>query len=114
MRKVIIFAFFILTGCATTWTKDGGTQQQFNDDKFECELSASKDFPEQLQSRQYGGGQLPSETTCQTFGYTTNCTTYPGAYIPPRTKTVDLNDRDRRKAFERCMRYKGYEKKRPI
>jgi hypothetical protein len=104
---VLTLFMCLLQGCATRWTKNGFSLQQWNVDSSNCMNIASANFPPYYTSYQSQGYTTPMRTNCNTLGSQVNCTTT-GGQSNPITITQDLNEASRTAVWERCVRSKGY------
>jgi len=99
----------LLSGCATTWYKEGATQSDFEHDKALCTVNAYRRFPVSNVSTAVGQATTtPILTSCQNSFGTTNCTTTGGQVQPAPTITRDANAGARGAAFDACMYEQGY------
>ncbi len=115
MKKpfILIVAVIVLTGCQRTqWIRPNTTAQQFNADKYQCEIEALRMYPNTA-------GQPIGNPT-----YSTQCSgnytgTSDGAIMlnchqqkneAPRS-WIDTNSIPRSSMEEQCLRAKGYSKK---
>jgi hypothetical protein len=113
-RIILVLAFLLLplfAGCATySWHHPYKGQNEFNQDKYTCIQQSAQSFPVVIQQQSYGTGHTsPSETQCNAndFGQM-NCTTTPGTYNPPLTNSFDINEGNRKGAFNSCMTANGW------
>ena len=114
---------FLLSGCATyQWNKDGATQDDFNQDRYQCETEAARTYPTALVAQQVTQGySAPVQTNCNTNGSaygsggyaygssSTNCTTTGGQSVAPTYVNVDVNTSNRAQAAQQCMFARGYQ-----
>lgn len=116
MRTFIIFIGILVSGCSTTWTHNSADQAQFFRDKAECENYANSIQRTVVTNRQ---SAEKYNTTCETFGNNTNCSTV-------RDRSGDVYERISQQAeqsganfghdlavglrFENCMKAKQYRK----
>ena len=98
-----------LAGCATKWTKPGATEQEFEVTKASCIGRASSRFPPAMQHIQIGSGYTtPMQTQCFGTGYSVNCTTTGGQYVPPAFMDVDANTGARNSDVRSCFFENGW------
>jgi hypothetical protein len=111
MKKILLIcAVTALTGCAMVWTRPGGTQAEFNQESYQCQQEAAASFPAAIVANTSAGYRTPSQTTCNTYGNTTNCSTQPGVqYVQPTTTTSDANAMNRAGAYRSCMYAHGWQ-----
>lgn len=93
-----------LAGCGT-WHRPGSTEAEFNQERYACQQEAASTYPIVMASSG-GGYQGASQTSCTGYGNMVNCTTTPGAYVPPPQS--DQNAIPRAMAFDSCMKAKGW------
>jgi hypothetical protein len=101
-----------LTGCATLnvgWYKPGVSQQEFAQDQFDCmngsQMQVSTANVNGTGATYSGGGN----TTCNTYGSTTNCSSGGGysqpGYISGSSASYTTTNMP---LFQACMRARGY------
>jgi len=101
---IILIALCLLAGCATKWSRPNTTEQEFYQDRFQCEQDAASMYPVAMSQTSYGNGyQAPTQTNCQTYGNNTNCSTTPGVFIPPVKTVQDANGLNRAMAIRSCL-----------
>lgn len=109
MRLAVLAIALLLSGCASGWSKVGATENEFAQDRYQCQMEVAAAYPVVMTQTSYGGGnQTPSRTNCQTYGTTTNCTTTPGVYTPPVQQTSDANVYARIGGMNSCLQSRGY------
>src|SRR5471030_376832 len=91
---IILIALCLLAGCATKWSRPNTTEQEFYQDRFQCEQDAASMYPVAMSQTSYGNG--------------TNCSTTPGVFIPPVKTVQDANGLNRAMAIRSCLQSKGY------
>lgn len=102
---VVVFA---LVGCEK-WEKVGGTKEEFEAMKGACGARAYSQYPPMMQQIQLTAGYTtPVQTTCTGFGYSVNCISTGGQYVPPAMMTVDRNDGARTQATRSCFFENGW------
>jgi hypothetical protein len=98
-----------LSACAEKWVKPGGTPEEFEAIKAACVSTASSQFPPMIRQEQYGAGYTtPVTTNCSGFGYSVQCFSTGGQYVPPITVTVDDNAVARNQAVRSCFYAHGW------
>jgi hypothetical protein len=107
---VILVIFSASLGCARyVWQhpyKDVGT---FNQEKGQCNQQSFASHPVQMQQQLIMAGyQTQSTTNCYQIGYSMQCNTIPGRYVPPVYANVDVNQSGRNDAFKMCMEGNGW------
>lgn len=103
MKKVIFLSTFVLTACVSNppahWSKPGANQNDFFQDKTECEVIAARDVP-------------VSNTTIPLTGGTTNCRKILGMITcdnsPGYSVTNDDNADLRTRAINVCLQKRGW------
>jgi len=104
----------LLSGCSTTWYKEGATQSEFEHDKAQCTADAYQQFPVSNVSNAIGQPTTtPMLTTCQSSYGATSCMTTGGQVQPAPTITYDANGGARGAAFKACMYERGYSTEAP-
>jgi hypothetical protein len=98
-----ILALSALAGCGT-WQRPGSTEADLNREMYECEMQAAQAYPPVYSTEP--GYTTAARTTCQSYGYQTQCTTTPGVTYPGTT--TDMNAIARTTARDSCMRSKGW------
>jgi hypothetical protein len=104
---LFISAAVTLAGCSTKWTKQGFNRHEWHKDSAICERDAAQIFPPQFITYQTPGYTTPVQSNCSRIGELVNCTTTGGDSYPI-TNVDDLNEENRRNAWERCIRARGY------
>jgi hypothetical protein len=110
-RIVILSAFLlILSGCTKyVWQhpyKDDGT---FSQEKSQCNQQAMASYPvNMVQQMLTAGYQTQAITNCYRIGYSMQCNTTPGHYVPPVFINVDTNKDGRNAAFKACLEGWGW------
>lgn len=93
-----IISVLLLTGCAV-WHKPGATQQDFNQDKYQCERESLQMYPPSYNSTNSG-----YNTTCQNLGGgMVSCNTQNNP-----TSGFDTNQLSRSFAWKNCMQARGW------
>jgi hypothetical protein len=112
MKLFCVLLSFVLTGCAVLnagWYKPGASQQEFAQDQFGCmsgsQMQVSTTNVNGTGSTYYGA----ENTTCNTYGSTTNCSsgggyTQPG-YVSGSSASYTTTNMP---LFQACMRARGY------
>jgi hypothetical protein len=112
-------AALALTGCATKWTKPGGSEQQFYSDRYQCEQEAAGAYqaaPTQIMtSPGYSAPQQQqTQTNCYMVGNQMTCNSQSTGVNtamynrPPTYATVDANSGNRTNAVRSCLMARGY------
>jgi hypothetical protein len=106
----VLAAMLLITGCADTWVKPGSTEQEFEATKAECLSRAAARFPPMYQQVQIANGYTtPVNTTCNGFGgYSVNCSSTGGQYVPPAVLNLDANVGARREDTRSCFFENGW------
>jgi hypothetical protein len=55
------------------------------------------------------GYTTPVQTNCSSFGYTVNCFTTGGQYVPPASIPIDMNQSARNSAVRSCLFSAGWQ-----
>jgi hypothetical protein len=112
MKLFCVLISLILTGCAALnagWYKPGASQQEFAQDQFVCmsgsQMQVSTSNVNGTGATYYGA----QNTTCNTYGSTTNCSTgggysQPGSVSGSSASYTTTN----MPLLQACMRAKGY------
>lgn len=115
--KFYLLLALLVSSCATyKWVKPGANESDFNSDRYNCQMDATKSYPpvyqEQVVYDAYAG--LRGKSSCssnvnQIGNYRTidtecNDRNYP----PPTTQQVDLNTGSRGSFYSSCMNSKGW------
>jgi hypothetical protein len=99
----------LLVACTQYWAKPGGTDAEFEATKAACQAQASSQFPPIPQQTMLTAGYTtPVQTTCTGGGFTVNCFSTGGQYVPPVYLTTDLNETGRSSAFRACLFANGW------
>lgn len=100
-----------LSGCAPQiWAKPGGTSVEFEATKAACISQSYSQFPPMPEQIMIMAGYVtPVQTTCSGGGYTVNCFSTGGNYIPPAYVTVDQNQNARNSGFRSCLMTAGWQ-----
>lgn len=108
-RIAVIFLFVLssLASCSKRWTKHGFQTSDWNIDSENCHRVAAQSFPPNYLTQQLPGYTSPVQTNCTNNGGMVNCTTTGGESYPITT-VEDLNEGNRNRSWERCIRTKGY------
>lgn len=104
MRKVVFLLIPLLGACAgpEIWDKPGGSQSEFEIDRYACDSQALAAYPINIQPQETG-----QQIHCNSYGYSTDCTVEP-TYAPTSPFTVIANSLDRNNMFNSCMNARGY------
>jgi len=96
----------LLGGCATDWTKQGGSIQALEVDRTTCTAQATAAYPVKI----VGGGQKMSapKTECEGSGPARTCRTMPATYLGEYS--MDVNEKQRGEAVNKCLRDNGWTK----
>lgn len=106
---VPLFALLILSGCAEKWAKPGATSEEFDAMKATCMSRSAGRFPPMMRQVQITNGYTtPITTNCNGFGYSVNCYTTGGQYVPPVAITVDDNQGARNQDTRACFFENGW------
>jgi hypothetical protein len=128
MNKKLIFASFpvftLMLACAAQMTpeqlykagkpfsmsfyKNGATSTTLESEKLDCEVSAARRVPQNMQVNTTPTYTTPTYTTCNNIGYSTFCNTTGGQTYGGQTYSVDANADLRQRAFSQCMAQKGW------
>jgi len=109
LLALVLASTLTLSGCADTWEKPGATQQEFEATKAACMSRAAARFPPMNRQVQIGNGYMtPVTTNCTGFGYSVNCLSTGGQYVPPSVITVDDNANARRQDTRSCFFENGW------
>lgn len=77
--------------------------------KAECLSRAAAKFPPMNRQVQIGNGYTtPVMTNCNGFGYSINCYSTGGQYVPPAFMTVDDNAAGRQQEVRNCFFKHGW------
>ena len=112
MKLCCVLISLVLTGCAALnarWYKPGASQQEFAQDQFGCmsgsQMQVSTTNVNGTGSTYYGAGN----TTCNTYGSTTNCSSGGGysqpGYVSGSSASYTTTNMP---LFQACMRAQGY------
>lgn len=105
----MIVGMMLIGGCATKWVKPGGTEREFEATKAHCQSKSLSQYPPRLREVTIGTGYTtPVTTNCYSIGYSVNCYTTGGDYVPPIKMTVDDNDSSRKEATKGCLYQHGW------
>ena len=107
MKKlfVLIISIIVLAGCQRTqWVRPNTTAQQFNADKYQCEIEALRMYPN---TAGQPIGNPSYSTNCTGYGNTLNCTSQQNQQM---RSWVDTNAVSRAIMEERCLKARGYYK----
>jgi hypothetical protein len=91
--------------------KPGATSDEFEATKAACISRASARFPPMMRQVQIGTGYTtPMTTSCNGngYGYSMNCSTVGGQYVPPSALTVDDNSNARLQDVRSCFFENGW------
>jgi hypothetical protein len=100
----------VLAGCAESWEKPGGTEQEFEATKALCTNQAYHQFPPLVHQVQTSGGYVkPPTTNCTGNDDFTNCSTSGGKYVAPTSMIVDDNLAARDQAVRACFFANGWQ-----
>ena len=101
---------FLLSGCAGVgWKHTTETSEKYHQDVFECEMIALNRFPVRMVTETISVGyRTPVKTDCQKSDLHTSCTSTGGEYIPGSTSTKDVNQSNRGRSQDNCLRSRGY------
>ena len=105
MKKlfVLIVAAIVLAGCQRTqWVRANTTAQQFNADKYQCEIEATRMYPN---TAGQPIGNPSYSTNCTGYGNTLNCTSQQNQ---PMRSWYDTNAYPRARMEEQCLKARGY------
>jgi len=110
-RIALILAAIALSGCSPQiWAKPGGTSVEFEGTKAACNAQSYAQFPPMPQQIMIMGGYTtPVQTSCSGAGYTVNCYSTGGNYVPPAYVTVDQNQNARSSGFRSCLMTAGWQ-----
>ena len=98
-----------ISACTQYWAKPGGTSAEFDATKTACNGRSYAQFPPAFrQVMIMGAYTTPMQTTCTGFGYTTNCYTTGGQYVPATYMTVDDNESARSSSAVSCLYSAGW------
>ena len=112
MKLFCVLISLVLTGCAALnagWYKPGASQQEFAQDQFGCmsgsQMQVSTTNVNGTGSTYYGA----ENTTCNTYGSTTNCSSGGGysqpGYVSGSSASYTTTNMP---LFQACMRAHGY------
>jgi len=111
MKKfAYILSILALSGCTTYYEHPTKGESAFNRDQNSCVSQGYASLPVYETSYMTAGSTSSTQTNCQLYGNTANCTSTGGNYSPP-TKVVTNNDANGiRRAFfvHRCLLGKGW------
>lgn len=116
MRSVILLLLAItVTSCApAVWVKPGANTADFEVAKGRCLAASYRSISPAMESVPIGGGYTtPMYTNCFGTGFSANCTTTGGQYVPPATMAVDTNQSVRNQVFRGCMYSDGWALQKP-
>ncbi len=106
------FFILLLAGCANlghVWHRDNTTEAEFNQDRYQCTVEATRAYPAQNIPITTGGGyQTPVQTNCVSVGNNVNCTSYGGERVAPTTTWIDANAGNQSAMVEQCLKARGY------
>jgi hypothetical protein len=109
LTLMVIASTLALSACADTWVKPGATEQEFEATKTECMSRAAARFPPINRPVQIGNGYTtPVTTNCNGFGYSGNCISTGGQYVPPSIINIDDNQNGRQEDIRSCFFEKGW------
>jgi hypothetical protein len=98
-----------LAGCTTYWARPGGTAEEFHAASASCQARATSQYPPFFQPVMVSNGYVtPVQTSCTRYGYTTNCISTGGQYVPPAYVNVDQNQNARADAAQACLMAQGW------
>lgn len=110
------FAFIIaltgLVGCQRyEWVHPTKSLEQFERDKYACEVRASRLYPIMTVIENTGGGYVYGGFSHCHHSFEGYGACYPRGpvYVPPTYSTHDANEMARNQAVETCLFGKGYE-----
>ena len=136
-RTVLLATITLMSGCASYEWRNDRADAHWEGDLNECRASAMATYPRalvqereidraatdrlaaQYEQQQAAARSYSSSTTCSRAGRAVQCDTYgtvpvaqPVAQAPPpvvyRTRTVDVNARDRERFTQTCIAAKGW------
>lgn len=97
------------TGCAQRWAKLNGTESEFAATQSACNARSFSQFPPAMrQVMLMAGYTTPVQTNCFPMGYSVQCTTTGGQYIPPTYISIDDNASGRENATKSCLYSAGW------
>ena len=105
MKKlaVLIAAAIVLAGCQRTqWVRANTTAQQFNADKYQCEIEARRMYPS---TAGQPIGNPTYSTNCYGSGNNLNCTSQQNQQM---RSWYDTNAYPRARMEEQCLKARGY------
>ncbi len=106
------FSVFVVVGCANlgnAWYRSNTSEAEFNQDRYQCTVEASRASPPQNFQMVTGSGyQTPVQTNCISNGNNVNCTSYGGERVAPTTTWIDANAVNQSAMVELCLKAKGY------
>ena len=105
MKKlfVLIIAVIVLSGCQRTqWTRPNTSEQQFNADKYACEVEARRMYPS---TAGQPIGNPTYRTNCYGSGNNLNCTSQQNQQM---RSWYDTNAYPRARMEEQCLKARGY------
>jgi hypothetical protein len=110
-RLGFLLVAVVLSGCAPQiWAKPGGTSVEFEATKAACNAQSYSQFPPMPEQLMIMAGYMtPVQTTCTGGGYTVNCFSTGGNYVPPAYVTVDQNLSARNSGFRSCLMSAGWQ-----
>ncbi len=102
-------AALALCGCTQYWAKPGSSPSEFQSTEAVCQSRAYSQLPPMLQRVQIGSAYVtPVRTSCTNYGYTADCVSTGGQYIPPSYIMVDQNESARNGASRSCLFSAGW------
>lgn len=97
--------FCTLSGCATTWSKSGGSAEALSADQQTCGAEANAAFPPNIVKGQ--PRVTPPHNQCEGLGADRRCILIQGSTVEAQT---DLNQSSREQAVAQCMSRLGWTK----
>lgn len=136
-RLILVAMIAVMSGCASYEWRNDRADAHWESDLNECRASAMSTYPKalvqereidraatdrvaaQYEQQQAAARSYSSSTTCSRAGRAVQCDTWgtvpvaqPAAAPPPpvvyRTRTVDVNARDRERFTQTCIAAKGW------
>ena len=105
----LILLLLAVASCAEKWEKAGATPEEFEAMKSACSAQSAARFPPMLRQVQLTSGYItPVTTNCSGYGYSVNCFTTGGQYVPPVIITVDDNGSARNQDTRSCFFQNGW------
>jgi hypothetical protein len=102
-RFILIVAVIVLAGCQRTqWVRENTTAQQFNADKYACEVEARRMYPS---TAGQPIGNPTYSTDCYGSGNNLNCTSRQNTQM---RSWYDTNSYPRARMEEQCLKARGY------